>query len=90
MTAGYATAACVFAGSLARPIGGALADRTGGVRALSVMYTIAGVALTIVSLHLSQMWSALGVFVVAMMALGMGTGPFSSLCPSAFAKRSVS
>lgn len=84
VTAGYATAACVFAGSLVRPIGGALADRTGGVRALSVMYTIAGVALTIVSLHLSQMWSALGVFVVAMMALGMGNGAVFQLVPQRF------
>jgi MFS transporter, NNP family, nitrate/nitrite transporter len=27
VTAGYFTAACVFAGSLVRPIGGAVADR---------------------------------------------------------------
>ena len=38
MTAGYFTAACVFAGSLVRPIGGAVADRIGGIRALTVMY----------------------------------------------------
>jgi nitrate/nitrite transport system ATP-binding protein len=31
--AGYATAACVFAGSLLRPIGGWLADRIGGIAA---------------------------------------------------------
>src|SRR3546814_5937342 len=30
--AGYCTAACVFAGSLVRPMGGALADKLGGVR----------------------------------------------------------
>ena len=36
VTAGYFTAACVFAGSFARPFGGALADRIGGTRALSV------------------------------------------------------
>jgi NNP family nitrate/nitrite transporter-like MFS transporter len=37
--AGYYTAACVFAGSLMRPLGGALADRIGGIRTLLVMYT---------------------------------------------------
>jgi MFS transporter, NNP family, nitrate/nitrite transporter len=84
VTAGYATAACVFAGSLVRPIGGALADRTGGVRALSVMYTIAAVALTIVSLHLSTMGAALAVFIVAMMALGMGNGAVFQLVPQRF------
>jgi nitrate/nitrite transporter NarK len=36
--AGYATAACVFAGSLVRPIGGALADRVGGIKTLSLVY----------------------------------------------------
>ena len=41
VTAGYFTAACVFAGSLVRPIGGAIADRVGGIRALTVMYIIA-------------------------------------------------
>lgn len=84
VTAGYATAACVFAGSLVRPVGGALADRTGGVRALSVMYTIAAVALAIVSFGLPRMWAALGVFVVAMMALGMGNGAVFQLVPQRF------
>ena len=32
--AGYCTAACVFAGSLMRPIGGLIADRIGGIRTL--------------------------------------------------------
>jgi NNP family nitrate/nitrite transporter-like MFS transporter len=36
--AGYATAACVFAGSLVRPLGGALADRIGGIKTLSGVY----------------------------------------------------
>ena len=45
VTAGYFTAACVFAGSLVRPIGGALADRIGGIRALSIMYIVAAAAL---------------------------------------------
>ena len=39
-TAGFYTAACVFAGSMVRPVGGILADRIGGVRALSVVFTM--------------------------------------------------
>src|SRR5262249_34636385 len=46
VTAGYFTAACVFAGSLIRPIGGAVADRFGGIRALTVMYVVAAIAIT--------------------------------------------
>src|SRR5260370_27883939 len=38
ITAGYYTAAAVFAGSLVRPIGGALAARLGGLVTLAVMY----------------------------------------------------
>ncbi|MHB9018964.1 MAG: MFS transporter, partial [Burkholderiales bacterium] len=37
VTAGYYTAACVFAGSLVRPLGGILADRIGGIRSLTIM-----------------------------------------------------
>src|SRR6185437_6576959 len=49
VTAGYFTAACVFAGSFARPFGGALADRIGGTRALAVVYALVAVALLAVS-----------------------------------------
>ena len=47
IVAGYCTSACVFAGSLLRPVGGALADRFGGIRTLSVMYVVAAAALVV-------------------------------------------
>ena len=84
VTAGYFTAAAVFAGSLVRPIGGALADRVGGIRALSIMYIVAAVALAVVSLRLPQAWMALGVFIVGMLALGMGNGSVFQLVPQRF------
>ena len=34
VTAGFFTAACVFAGSMFRPLGGAIADRIGGIKSL--------------------------------------------------------
>ena len=86
--AGYFTAACVFAGSLVRPIGGNLADRIGGVRSLSVMYAVAALALGIVSVGLPAAWMALLVFVLAMLALGMGNGAVFQLVPQRF-KREI-
>jgi NNP family nitrate/nitrite transporter-like MFS transporter len=84
VTAGYFTAACVFAGSLVRPIGGAVADRVGGVRSLTLMYAVAAMALGILSLGLPAAWMALAVLVTAMLALGMGNGAVFQLVPQRF------
>jgi NNP family nitrate/nitrite transporter-like MFS transporter len=84
VTAGYFTAAAVFAGSLVRPVGGALADRIGGIRALSFMYVAAATALAIASFHLPQAWMALVLFVAGMLALGMGNGAVFQLVPQRF------
>ena len=83
-TAGYFTAACVFAGSLVRPIGGNLADRIGGIRTLSTMYVIAAAFMFGVSFGLPQAWMAVMVFVGAMLALGMGNGAVFQLVPQRF------
>jgi MFS transporter, NNP family, nitrate/nitrite transporter len=82
--AGYFTAAAVFAGSLVRPVGGALADRIGGIRALSIMYMIAATALVVASFRLSQAWMALALFIAGMLALGMGNGAVFQLVPQRF------
>ncbi|HEY0525178.1 MAG TPA: nitrate/nitrite transporter [Stellaceae bacterium] len=84
ITAGYFTAACVFAGSLVRPVGGALADRIGGVRSLTVTYAVAATALGVISIGLPHAWMALVVFVVGMLALGMGNGSVFQLVPQRF------
>nr|WP_294524177.1 nitrate/nitrite transporter [uncultured Rhodopila sp.] len=84
VTAGYLTAACVFAGSLVRPVGGIIADRFGGVRALTIMYVAAAAALVVVSFGLPQAWMALTVFIVGMLALGMGNGAVFQLVPQRF------
>lgn len=84
--AGYFTAACVFAGSMVRPMGGMVADRLGGIRTLSVMYVLAAVFLAIVSVGLPNAWIALTAFVVAMIALGMGNGAVFQLVPQRFHK----
>ncbi|HYC95147.1 MAG TPA: nitrate/nitrite transporter [Sphingomicrobium sp.] len=84
VNAGYATAACVFAGSLIRPIGGALADAIGGIRTLSIVYVIAALALAGVAMNPSTFAAALALFVVAMLALGCGNGAVFQLVPQRF------
>ncbi len=82
--AGYATAACVFAGSLVRPMGGALADRVGGVNALTAVFLLAALALAGVA-SASSFAAALTLFVIAMLALGVGNGSVFQLVPQRFA-----
>lgn len=84
--AGYFTAACVFAGSLVRPMGGALADRIGGIRTLLVVYALAGVFLIIISFGADSAWLALAGFMLAMGTLGFGNGAVFQLVPQRFRK----
>ena len=86
VVAGYFTAACVFMGSMMRPLGGWLADRIGGIKSLSVMYVIAASFLFVVSFGLPLAWMALIVFMFAMWALGMGNGAVFQLVPQRFRK----
>ena len=83
-TAGFFTAACVFAGSLMRPIGGNVADRIGGIKSLSVMYLVAAAALATVSFRFESAYVSLGIFVIGMLALGMGNGAVFQLVPQRF------
>ena len=86
VTAGLFTAACVFAGSMVRPLGGALADRFGGVKVLQSVLALAVAALAIVSLGLPSLALAMVVLIVGMLALGMGNGAVFQLAPQRFAK----
>jgi len=84
--AGYCTAACVFAGSLVRPIGGMVADRIGGVRTLLTMYSIAAVLLVIMSFGQPTYQLALAIIIPVMAILGMGNGAVFQLVPQRFRK----
>jgi NNP family nitrate/nitrite transporter-like MFS transporter len=84
--AGYAGAACVFAGSLVRPMGGALADRIGGIKTLIMVYLVAAAALVAISTGPATLPLALGLFIVAMLALGTGNGAVFQLVPQRFGK----
>ncbi len=82
--AGYATAACVFAGSLVRPFGGALADRIGGIRTLSIVYMAAAVLLTAISVAPISFAVMFPLFFAVMAALGIGNGAVFQLVPQRF------
>lgn len=86
VTAGYFTAACVFAGSAIRPLGGRLADRIGGIKTLSMMYMLAASFMLIASFGLSSAMAAVAIFVLAMLALGVGNGAVFQLVPQRFRK----
>ena len=84
VNAGYFTAACVFAGSFARPFGGALADRIGGTRALMFIYAIVAVVLLAIAPAALPAVGTLVVLLVGMIALGMGNGAVFQLMPQRF------
>jgi NNP family nitrate/nitrite transporter-like MFS transporter len=86
VVAGFFTAACVFAGSFIRPVGGALADRFGGVRTLSVVFALAALGLTAASFHAGSAYVALAVLMFSMLALGAGNGAVFQLAPQRFRK----
>ncbi|MDH6503794.1 NNP family nitrate/nitrite transporter-like MFS transporter [Polynucleobacter sphagniphilus] len=86
VTAGYFTAACVFAGSLVRPMGGILSDRMGGIKTLSCTYIVAAIALVVASFGLQSALGAVLAFVVTMLALGTGNGAVFQLVPQRFRK----
>ena len=84
VVAGYFTAACVFAGSFARPIGGALADKLGGVRTLTFVYALAIGGLALASFAWPSAWMALTVVAFSMCALGAGNGAVFQIAPQRF------
>jgi NNP family nitrate/nitrite transporter-like MFS transporter len=86
--AGYLTAGCVFCGSMFRPVGGTVADRVGGVRALQTMYIVVVLAMLGVAMLPSSLAVSMGCFAIGMMAMGMGNGAVFQLLPQRF-KREI-
>jgi NNP family nitrate/nitrite transporter-like MFS transporter len=84
VAAGFLTAACVFAGSLFRPVGGFLADRFGGGNTLIVNYATAAAALGVIALANLPPSAALVVLIAGMLSLGMGNGAVFQLAPQRF------
>lgn len=82
--AGYCTAGCVFAGSMVRPLGGALADRIGGIRTLSLVYAGAAILLAAIAFAPVAFAIIFPLFFLVMATLGIGNGAVFQLVPQRF------
>ena len=83
--AGDLAALCTSAGALARPIGGAIADRIGGIRALYRFYTLAGMALVAAALGHNLHFNTV-MLCIASGSLGMANGSVFQLLPQRFGR----
>lgn len=83
--AGEMAALCTLVGALGRPIGGAIADRLGGIRALQFFYTTAAITLSAAAFS-SSLWFSAAAFFIASGAFGMANGSVFQLLPQRFAK----
>ncbi len=84
--AGYCTAAAVFMGSMLRPMGGALADRFGGIKTLSAVYMAAAVLLAVIAAGPFSLTVTVLLFVAMLGTLGVGNGAVFQLVPQRFRK----
>ena len=85
VAAGDKAALCTLAGALARPIGGAIADRIGGIRSLSVFYSVAAAGL-LATAFTHHLYGNLVLFLLISAALGMANGSVFQLLPQRFGK----
>ncbi|MCI4678966.1 MFS transporter [Rhodoblastus acidophilus] len=100
VAAGLMVSMIVFFGSTFRPVGGAIADRVGGVKSLSVMFLIVAAAYFAVAFlpvgpapatggwSLTELppvaWLAVLLFSTGALCLGMGNGAVFQLLPQRF------
>lgn len=82
--AGWATAACVLAGSLMRPLGGVIADRIGGTRSLQMVYVAVTVLVSTAALGIGGAQATVALFVLTLLCLGAGNGAVFQLVPQRF------
>jgi len=83
--AGDFAALCTFVGAVLRPVGGAVADRIGGIRSLYTFYAVAGLAVVASPLVHNLDYNVL-TFLIASGALGMANGAVFQLLPQRFGK----
>ena len=83
-SAGWATAACVLAGSAMRPLGGVIADRIGGTRTLLAVYLSVSLLVAAAGIGIGGSAGAVTLFVLTLLCLGGGNGAVFQLVPQRF------
>ena len=103
VAAGFLVSLIVALGSGFRPVGGAIADRIGGVRALSLLFGVVVASYGLIALlpagqaaasaasfslltMPAMVWSAVLLFCIGVLALGMGNGAVFQLIPLRFGR----
>lgn len=84
--AGYFGAICIFAGAVLRPVGGNVADKIGGVKALYFFYGMVTLLVSITALVELPFFLAIFVLFLIMANLGMANGAVFQLVPQRFGK----
>jgi NNP family nitrate/nitrite transporter-like MFS transporter len=84
--AGYFGALCIFAGAVLRPLGGAIADKMGGIKSLYIFYGMVAALAVINALVELPFAAAIVVLFLIMANLGMANGAVFQLVPQRFGK----
>jgi len=84
--AGYFGALTIFAGAVLRPVGGNIADKLGGVKALYIFYGAVAALVTLTALVHLPFYASILVLFLIMANLGMANGAVFQLVPQRFGK----
>jgi NNP family nitrate/nitrite transporter-like MFS transporter len=84
--AGYFGALTIFAGAILRPVGGNIADKIGGIKALYFFYGMVALLVTLTALVPLPFFLAIFVLFLIMANLGMANGAVFQLVPQRFGK----
>jgi len=84
--AGYFGALCIFAGAILRPVGGAIADKLGGIKSLYIFFGMVSLLAILNATVVLPFWFAIFVLFLIMANLGMANGAVFQLVPQRFGK----
>ena len=84
--AGYFGALTIFAGAVLRPVGGSVADKMGGVKALYIFFGLVAALVALSGFVALPFWIAIAVLFFIMASLGMANGAVFQLVPQRFGK----
>ena len=84
--AGYFGALTIFAGAVLRPVGGAVADKLGGIRSLYIFFSVVAALAFLNAFVALPFWLAIVVLFLIMANLGMANGAVFQLVPQRFGK----